>query len=407
MFFWWSPCMFFDLPHVFLCFLLLFFLPPTPDSAGAVGSSDVVVLLHGFPTSSYDWSKVKRALRRGIPPFPALSGRNLWVFFFFWGCFSPPRRSGRCWRCAFAGWSPWISSGSASATNPWVSGREEPVPLHIPNPFLKKRTGCFKGRGGRGASSCPQILVLGCLQSTPGSLWGSTDPGRPNCSQIPALNPKLFQWGLYFGGFGVFWSPHGPALLGSDPTATPSSSKPASWRGCCATSASTATGSTSCPTTTATRSPRSCSTGPKNPMGIPPCRVPKKPSPPPPAFMAESEKAGMGGIGFRPESRSRVGDLGIPCIPSQLLGSLKSLPKFFLLSRGGVTPGRGVPTCPLLLMCPQVRAQPNREHPDQEPLLIQRRWARPRGDVWREVTPMIWGFGAHRGGVRRLPSFPN
>ncbi|NWZ23358.1 MEST protein, partial [Asarcornis scutulata] len=30
----------------------------------------------------------------------------------------------------------------------------------------------------------------------------------------------------------------------------------------------------------------------------PPCRVPKKPSPPPPAFMAESEKVGMGGIGF-------------------------------------------------------------------------------------------------------------
>uniref|UniRef100_A0A8C3NXG9 Mesoderm specific transcript n=1 Tax=Cyanoderma ruficeps TaxID=181631 RepID=A0A8C3NXG9_9PASS len=30
------------------------------DSSGAVGSSDVVVLLHGFPTSSYDWSKVRR-----------------------------------------------------------------------------------------------------------------------------------------------------------------------------------------------------------------------------------------------------------------------------------------------------------------------------------------------------------
>ncbi|XP_021239922.1 mesoderm-specific transcript homolog protein isoform X3 [Numida meleagris] len=27
------------------------------DSTGAVGSSDVVILLHGFPTSSYDWSK--------------------------------------------------------------------------------------------------------------------------------------------------------------------------------------------------------------------------------------------------------------------------------------------------------------------------------------------------------------
>lgn len=70
----------------------------------------------------------------------------------------------------------------------------------------------------------------------------------------------------------------------------------------------------------------------------PPCRVPKKPSPPPPAFMAESEKAGMGGVGFRPESRPRVGDLGIPCVPSQLLGFLNSLPKFFLLSRGGAVP---------------------------------------------------------------------
>uniref|UniRef100_A0A493T384 Mesoderm specific transcript n=1 Tax=Anas platyrhynchos platyrhynchos TaxID=8840 RepID=A0A493T384_ANAPP len=54
--------------------------------------------------------------------------------------------------------------------------------------------------------------------------------------------------------------------------------------------------------------------------------------------MAESEKAGMGGIGFRPESRPRVGDLGIPCVPSQLLGFLNSLPKFFLLSRGGAVP---------------------------------------------------------------------
>lgn len=32
---------------------------PSADSSGAVGSSDVVVLLHGFPTSSYDWSKVR------------------------------------------------------------------------------------------------------------------------------------------------------------------------------------------------------------------------------------------------------------------------------------------------------------------------------------------------------------
>lgn len=31
----------------------------TLDSYGALGSSDVVILLHGFPTSSYDWSKVR------------------------------------------------------------------------------------------------------------------------------------------------------------------------------------------------------------------------------------------------------------------------------------------------------------------------------------------------------------
>lgn len=34
---------------------------PSPDSTGAVGSSDIVVLLHGFPTSSYDWCKVRGA----------------------------------------------------------------------------------------------------------------------------------------------------------------------------------------------------------------------------------------------------------------------------------------------------------------------------------------------------------
>ncbi|NXD70581.1 MEST protein, partial [Eolophus roseicapillus] len=32
------------------------------DSSGAVGSSDVVVLLHGFPTSSYDWYKIWEGL---------------------------------------------------------------------------------------------------------------------------------------------------------------------------------------------------------------------------------------------------------------------------------------------------------------------------------------------------------
>ncbi|KAF1371739.1 hypothetical protein PFLUV_G00271560 [Perca fluviatilis] len=29
-----------------------------PDSYGALGSSDVIILLHGFPTSSFDWNKI-------------------------------------------------------------------------------------------------------------------------------------------------------------------------------------------------------------------------------------------------------------------------------------------------------------------------------------------------------------
>ncbi|NXJ72141.1 MEST protein, partial [Rostratula benghalensis] len=32
------------------------------DSTGAIGSSDIVVLLHGFPTSSYDWCKIWEGL---------------------------------------------------------------------------------------------------------------------------------------------------------------------------------------------------------------------------------------------------------------------------------------------------------------------------------------------------------
>lgn len=31
------------------------------DSSGALGSSDILILLHGFPTSSYDWHKVSSA----------------------------------------------------------------------------------------------------------------------------------------------------------------------------------------------------------------------------------------------------------------------------------------------------------------------------------------------------------
>jgi len=29
------------------------------ESVGVVGTSDVLLLLHGFPTSSYDWYKVQ------------------------------------------------------------------------------------------------------------------------------------------------------------------------------------------------------------------------------------------------------------------------------------------------------------------------------------------------------------
>lgn len=32
---------------------------PFPDSSSTIGSSDVVVLLHRLPTSSYDWYKVR------------------------------------------------------------------------------------------------------------------------------------------------------------------------------------------------------------------------------------------------------------------------------------------------------------------------------------------------------------
>lgn len=43
------------LAYMYFSFLL------KPDSYGALGSSDVVILLHGFPTSSFDWNKVTTA----------------------------------------------------------------------------------------------------------------------------------------------------------------------------------------------------------------------------------------------------------------------------------------------------------------------------------------------------------
>ena len=42
-------------------FCVLYTFASPPDSYGALGSSDVVILLHGFPTSSYDWNKVPTA----------------------------------------------------------------------------------------------------------------------------------------------------------------------------------------------------------------------------------------------------------------------------------------------------------------------------------------------------------
>lgn len=42
-----------------LILVFVFLLPYKLDSHGALGSSDVVILLHGFPTSSYDWNKVR------------------------------------------------------------------------------------------------------------------------------------------------------------------------------------------------------------------------------------------------------------------------------------------------------------------------------------------------------------
>lgn len=46
-------------PMYALILVFVFFVPCKLDSHGALGSSDVVILLHGFPTSSYDWNKVR------------------------------------------------------------------------------------------------------------------------------------------------------------------------------------------------------------------------------------------------------------------------------------------------------------------------------------------------------------
>lgn len=204
---------------------------------------------------------------------------------------------------------------------------------------LKKRTGCFKGRGGEELPRVPKSCFLGCLQSTPGSLWGSTNPGRPECSQIPTLNPKLFHWGLYFGRIWGFLKPSQPRSARQRPHRYSIFEQASIVEGLLRHLGLHRYGINLVSHDYGDTVAQELLHRSQKPFwDRPPCRVPKKPSPSPPAFMAESEKAGMGGVGFRPESRPRVGDLGIPCVPSQLLGFLNSLPKFFLLSRGGAVP---------------------------------------------------------------------
>lgn len=62
------------LPFIFLLMgVLLIFCQ---DSSGALGSSDILILLHGFPTSSYDWHKVSSACASAV-------SQNVLKLFFF------------------------------------------------------------------------------------------------------------------------------------------------------------------------------------------------------------------------------------------------------------------------------------------------------------------------------------
>lgn len=91
-----------------------------PDSSGALGSSDVVILLHGFPTSSHDWNKVPSARAQQIIRAPKLlwdlllcepARVELRVF---------PHRSGSRSRSASIESLHWTSWGLASVTSQWV-----------------------------------------------------------------------------------------------------------------------------------------------------------------------------------------------------------------------------------------------------------------------------------------------
>ena len=88
-----SPLLYFAL----YC-LSLHACPLYQDSSGALGSSDIVILLHGFPTSSYDWHKVSSELVR------MLSNCFLAFFFFLFFSFLEEIKNG-CFFCAQI-WEP-------------------------------------------------------------------------------------------------------------------------------------------------------------------------------------------------------------------------------------------------------------------------------------------------------------
>ncbi|CAF95989.1 unnamed protein product, partial [Tetraodon nigroviridis] len=134
------------------------------DSSGALGSSDIVVLLHGFPTSSYDWHKIWEPLTQRFHRVIALD-------FLGFGFSDKP----------------------------------------VSRAFIDNYKACV--RLGRLSFL---FLLFPCLQHP------------------------------------------------SDPTSTPSSSRPVWWRPCWPTWGSATSGSTSSPTTTETPSPSSCSTGGKS-----------------------------------------------------------------------------------------------------------------------------------------------
>lgn len=71
-----SPLLYFALYCLFLLMHVLLFYQ---DSSGALGSSDIVILLHGFPTSSYDWHKVSSAC--GMCSTVRMFSRILFIIF--------------------------------------------------------------------------------------------------------------------------------------------------------------------------------------------------------------------------------------------------------------------------------------------------------------------------------------